>query len=71
MHRANAMPPDKLEALIAIHNGGHVTREQINWLIEHGYLAHDRRTPTITGAGQLLLIEEWSAGGGGSTPGSN
>lgn len=64
-----ALPPDKLEALVAIRDGGHVTRAQINWLIHGGWLDKDGHTFTIKGAGQLHLIDD--AGGGGSTPGSN
>jgi len=69
MHRANALPPDKLEALIAVRDGGHVTRAQIQYLIDGGWLDKDGRTFTIKGAGELNRIDE--AGGGGTTPGSD
>lgn len=64
-----ALPPGMLEALIAVRDGGHVTRAQIKWLIHNGWLDNDGRTFTLKGAGQLNRIDE--ASGGGTTPGSN
>lgn len=59
--RMTTLPADKLEALVAVRDGGNVTHAQIDWLIRWGYLDKGRKI-TVKGATELNRLDDQLAG---------